>query len=153
MFTAVSKFILVPWLVVGTLVGQSDAAQQDGSDVEQTKSIPIYRVNVVSRTTKAVNYRHHSGSTKLDFRGTDLTPQGTGEAKVESRTGRIEIHADFDHLQPANGLILHVVAGCIMPFKSFCCPRSVLQTIVLCAPFTGAIEHGPMSRLAIPRGE
>ncbi|PYV62231.1 MAG: hypothetical protein DMG97_40900 [Acidobacteria bacterium] len=55
---------------------------------------------VVSRTTKAVNYRHHSGATSVDFRGTDLMPGASGHARIESRTGRIEIDANFDHLQP-----------------------------------------------------
>lgn len=82
--------------------------------MQQTKPIPVYRVNVVSRTTKTVNYRHHSGSTKLDFRGTDLMPQATGEAKVESRTGRIEVNADFDHLQPANTFAARVPDLCTL---------------------------------------
>src|SRR5438270_6744552 len=62
---------------------------------------PVYRVNVVSRSTKAVNYRHHSGKTDLDFIGTNLMPQARGLAKVESRTGRMEINADLDYLQPS----------------------------------------------------
>src|SRR5712691_6965883 len=65
---------------------------------------PVFRVKVLSRTTKAVNYRHHSGGTSLDFRGTDLMPEASGHAKVESRTGRIEINADFEHLRPSRNL-------------------------------------------------
>src|SRR5438105_4972058 len=73
--------------------------QQQTSPVEPMNPTPVYRVNVVSRSTKAVNYRHHSGKTDLDFIGTNLMPQARGLAKVESRTGRIEINADFDNLQ------------------------------------------------------
>src|SRR5207237_6313605 len=62
---------------------------------------PVYHVNLVSLSTKAVNYRHHSGKTELDFIGTNLMPQASGRATVESRTGRMEINADLDHLQPA----------------------------------------------------
>src|SRR5205823_12659050 len=62
---------------------------------------PVYRVNVVSRTTQAVDYRHHSGGTSIDFRGTDLMPEAGGHARVESRTGRIEIDTDLDHLRPS----------------------------------------------------
>jgi outer membrane protein OmpA-like peptidoglycan-associated protein len=58
-------------------------------------------VNVVGRTTKAVNYRHHSGSTTIDFRGTPLLPEARGEAKVESKQGYIEIEVEFDDLQGA----------------------------------------------------
>jgi outer membrane protein OmpA-like peptidoglycan-associated protein len=55
----------------------------------------------VSRTTKAVNYRHRSGSTKIDLRGTALLPEATGEAIVNSKQGRIEINTRMEHLAPA----------------------------------------------------
>jgi len=66
-------------------------------------SNPLYKitVNVVERTTKAINYRHHSGSTTIDFRGTALLPEARGEAKVESKQGYIEIEVEFDDLQGA----------------------------------------------------
>jgi len=65
-------------------------------------TMPIYRVTVTERTTKAVNYQHRSGSTKIDFRGTELLPRARGEARVESKQGHIDIEADFDGLQAAN---------------------------------------------------
>jgi outer membrane protein OmpA-like peptidoglycan-associated protein len=64
-------------------------------------AMPIYRVTVTARTTKAVNYQHRSGATKIDFRGTELLPRARGEAKVESKQGYIEIEVEFDDLQPA----------------------------------------------------
>ncbi len=62
---------------------------------------PIYRVTVTSRTTKAINYRHRGGATKINFKGTDLLPAARGEAKVESKQGYIEIEVEFDNLEPA----------------------------------------------------
>ena len=62
---------------------------------------PIYRVTVVGRTTKAVNYRHRGGATKIDFIGTTLLPNAHGEAKVESKQGYIEIEVEFRELQAA----------------------------------------------------
>ena len=59
---------------------------------------PTFRVNVVSRTIRAVSYRHRSGATKIDFQGTDLMPGATGEAKVESKRGALEIEAEFSGL-------------------------------------------------------
>src|SRR5208337_1224835 len=56
-------------------------------------------VNVVSRSVQAVNYRHRSGATKLDFAGTDLMPSANGEAKVNSKRGSIEIEAEFGNLE------------------------------------------------------
>jgi outer membrane protein OmpA-like peptidoglycan-associated protein len=66
-----------------------------------TGSTPIYRVTVVARTTKAINYNHRSGSTKIDFRGTALLPEARGEASVESKQGVIKIDARMEKLQPA----------------------------------------------------
>jgi outer membrane protein OmpA-like peptidoglycan-associated protein len=67
----------------------------------QDGAMPVYRVSVTSRTVKAVSYQHRSGSTKIDFRGTDLLPGARGEATVSSKQGRIEIEAEFDGLQSA----------------------------------------------------
>jgi outer membrane protein OmpA-like peptidoglycan-associated protein len=64
-------------------------------------STPIYRVTVVARTTKAINYNHRSGSTEIGFRGTELLPDARGEAKVESKQGVIKIDARMERLQPA----------------------------------------------------
>jgi len=64
-------------------------------------SVPIYRVTVVARTMKAINYNHRSGSTRIGFRGTALMPQARGEAKVESKRGVIKIDADMEKLDPA----------------------------------------------------
>ena len=55
-------------------------------------------MNVVSRTTRAVKYEHRSGATKIDFQGTDLMPGASGEAKVESKRGAMEIEAEFKGL-------------------------------------------------------
>ncbi len=69
--------------------------------IQPSNPMPVYRVTVVARTTKAINYRHRSGSTKIDFRGTALMPEARGEAQVESKQGVIKIDAKMDKLQPA----------------------------------------------------
>jgi outer membrane protein OmpA-like peptidoglycan-associated protein len=71
------------------------------TNAEKQESSPLYRVTVVARTTKAINYRHLSGPTKIDFRGTVLLPLGRGEAKVESKKGAVRIQAQFEKLEPA----------------------------------------------------
>jgi outer membrane protein OmpA-like peptidoglycan-associated protein len=69
--------------------------------VENVGPTPIYRVTVVARTTKAINYRHRSGSTRIGFRGTALMPEARGEAKVQSEQGVIKIDAEMEKLGPA----------------------------------------------------
>ena len=63
-----------------------------------TRTITTFHVTVVSRTVMAVNYRHRGGATKVDFAGTNLMPAATGEAKVESKKGYIEIEVEFAKL-------------------------------------------------------
>jgi hypothetical protein len=66
----------------------------------QEKSPYTIRVDVVGRTTKAINYLYRSGSTMIGFRGTSLQPYAYGEAKVESKKGYTEIEAEFDDMIP-----------------------------------------------------
>jgi outer membrane protein OmpA-like peptidoglycan-associated protein len=88
--------------VCGVLAAQSaQAPNPTSTPVNAGGSMPIYRVTVVARTMKAINYRHRSGATKIDFRGTALLPKAHGEAKVESKQGYIEIEVEFRELQPA----------------------------------------------------
>ncbi len=64
---------------------------------------PIFRIQVVSRTTPAVNYLHLGGSTKIDFAGTPLMPAGRGSATVESERGVIRVAAEFkDFVAPSS---------------------------------------------------
>jgi outer membrane protein OmpA-like peptidoglycan-associated protein len=78
-----------------------DATQQTQTTmaVEPMTPTPTFRVTVISRTARAVNYKHRGGATKLDFAGTELMPKASGEAKVESKQGYIEIEVEFDELQ------------------------------------------------------
>src|ERR1700674_4319251 len=55
----------------------------------------------VSRTTKAVNYRRAGGSAKINFQGTELMQQASGEAKVQNKGSRTEIEAKFSGLDGA----------------------------------------------------
>ncbi|MGD0579990.1 MAG: OmpA family protein [Bryobacteraceae bacterium] len=101
------KFISAFLTVCGLLAAQAPQApnpvQQSTANVNPmaTGSLPIYRVTVVARTTKAINYNHRSGSTEIDFRGTLLLPEARGEARVESKQGVIKINARMEKLQPA----------------------------------------------------
>ncbi len=58
-----------------------------------------YRVIVVSRSVQAVNYRHRSGASDVDFAGTALLPSADGKAKVRSKRGTMEVEAEFGNLQ------------------------------------------------------
>ena len=81
------------------LSGLSALAQ---TEPQKTGTVPIYRIVVVARTTQAINYRHRSGATKINFQGTSLLPEARGNAEVASKQGAIHIESEFQGLQPAS---------------------------------------------------
>jgi len=89
-------------LACGVLAAQTPQTQNENVVRMAAGQTPVYRITVTGRTAKAINYRHRSGATKIDFRGTDLLAGAKGEAKVESKQGYIEIEVEFDNLRPAN---------------------------------------------------
>jgi outer membrane protein OmpA-like peptidoglycan-associated protein len=74
-------------------------AQTNSQAVEPMATMPTFRVTVISRSVQAVNYKHRSGSSKLDFVGTSLMPSANGVAEVNSKRGSIAIEAEFGELQ------------------------------------------------------
>jgi outer membrane protein OmpA-like peptidoglycan-associated protein len=85
-------------ILAGMLSAQVTTQPANTPATTKTDSVPLFKVTVVSRTAKAVNYRHRGGATKVDFQGTALMPQADGEAKVESKSGYIEIEVEFDDM-------------------------------------------------------
>jgi flagellar motor protein MotB len=69
-----------------------------GQEPAKSGTAPIFQVNVTESTIAAVNYQYRQGPTKIDFRGTLLMPEAKGEATVESKRGRTEIDANFEHV-------------------------------------------------------
>ncbi len=89
-------------LAVGITLSLSAFAQTNSQTtlaVEPLSPTPTFRVTVISRSVQAVNYKHRSGASKVDFAGTDLMPSANGQAKVESKKGYIEIEVEFGNLQ------------------------------------------------------
>jgi outer membrane protein OmpA-like peptidoglycan-associated protein len=88
-------------LAAGITLSLSAFAQTNSQNltVEPMTTTPTFRVTVISRSVQAVNYEHRSGSSKLDFAGTDLMPSANGQAKVESKKGYTEIEVEFGNLQ------------------------------------------------------
>jgi outer membrane protein OmpA-like peptidoglycan-associated protein len=92
-----TKASWLPFLLTCALSAQAPS----NAPPPQSGEAPIFRVTVVERTTSAVSYRHHSGWTKVDLRGTPLAPQATGHADVNSRPGYIEVKTQMHHLESA----------------------------------------------------
>src|SRR5260370_29403411 len=87
-----SSLLVTPVLLLPLLADDSSP---------RVENAPIYRVTVIQRSFQAVNYGHRSLPTRLDFRGTVLSPKSHGNAVVEAKPGAVLIHAKFDELGPA----------------------------------------------------
>lgn len=74
--------------------------QLDATESRAENPTPLYHVNVVARTTKAVNYGHRAQPTKVDFAGTVLQPDAKGEARVDAERGVVDIRAKLKDLAP-----------------------------------------------------
>jgi outer membrane protein OmpA-like peptidoglycan-associated protein len=86
LFTAVALYAQAPSPVQTNTVQSIDG------------KVPIFRVEVTSKTIRAVNYHHRQGNTKINFRGTALMPDARGEAEVTPNDGATRISLKFDHL-------------------------------------------------------
>jgi outer membrane protein OmpA-like peptidoglycan-associated protein len=96
------KALLVSVLTFAPLFGQVPNPTQRDNPAEPDKQLPtpVFRVTVVSRTTPAINYHHRTGSTMVDFRGTELMPAARGQANVSSQMGSTKIETRLDHMSP-----------------------------------------------------
>jgi outer membrane protein OmpA-like peptidoglycan-associated protein len=84
----------VKTLSLAIVVCAAIASAQTSPSVQTTAS-------TVTRTTQAVHYRLQGGTTKIDFKGTDLLQRATGEAKVEGKKTNFQIEVKFQGLEDA----------------------------------------------------
>jgi outer membrane protein OmpA-like peptidoglycan-associated protein len=96
---SVMKKLLLAATIVLSFPALAQTNSQTTVSVEPMSTTPIFRVIVISRSVQAVNYEHRSGSSKVDFAGTDLMPSANGVAQVNSKRGSIEIDAEFGNLR------------------------------------------------------
>ena len=94
-----TKLFLVAGIIILSLSAWAQTNSQSNPALEPLSPMPVFHVTVISRSVQAVNYKHRSGASKLDFAGTDLMPAATGQAKVESKKGYTEIEVEFGNLQ------------------------------------------------------
>ena len=91
------------FFAMATVMAQTpNPVRQQTTPPDTNQPMPIFRVTVVSRTTKAVNYHHRTGTTQIDFRGTELLPTARGQAHVDSQMGSTKIDTTLDHMSAAN---------------------------------------------------
>jgi outer membrane protein OmpA-like peptidoglycan-associated protein len=97
------KAAICLFVAIGTLCAQApNPIRQQSATPDLSQPMPIFKVTVVSRTTKAVNYHHRTGTTHIDFRGTELMPMARGEASVQSQMGSTKVDTALNHMSPAS---------------------------------------------------
>ena len=92
--------VLVGVLSASALLGQELNPTQEPLAAESAGGVsqPLYHVDVVAHTTKALSYGHGSEPTKIDFAGTILQPDAKGEARIDVEKGVVQIDAKFKNL-------------------------------------------------------
>jgi len=104
MLTSIAAFAQQPTSdPAQTTVAPPPSQTDQQIQTEPMAETPVYHVNVVERVARAVDYRGR-GSTKVNMHGTALAPDVTGDAKVDSHTGRFAIDVSLHHLRPAREL-------------------------------------------------
>lgn len=85
-------------LVIGSALCLGAFAQANAQAMMEAAPAPAFQVVVTSRTVQAVNYRHRSGATQLGLAGTSLMSSASGDVKVRSKRGTLEVEAEFRNL-------------------------------------------------------
>lgn len=85
-------------LLAAVMYAQAPSPVQTGVVANPNGTEPIFRVDVTSKTVRAVNYHNREGMTHIDFRGTALMPEARGEASVDAKTGATRMSLKFDRL-------------------------------------------------------
>ncbi|HET9280447.1 MAG TPA: OmpA family protein [Candidatus Angelobacter sp.] len=84
--------------MAGTAALAQSSAQQPSAQQASVQQAASTQTTSVFRTTKAVNYRLRGDAIKIDFHGTELMQNASGEAKVTGKKSNVEIDAKFDGL-------------------------------------------------------
>jgi outer membrane protein OmpA-like peptidoglycan-associated protein len=92
------KSIGLMLIVAAALCAQAPNPVQSNVMPTADGTVPIFRVQVTSRSIRAVNYNHRKGVTKVNFVGTALMPDARGEAEITPNDGASRISLKFDHL-------------------------------------------------------
>jgi len=125
--TKFEKHSVVVLFVAFAALALTAASQQNAAVTgDQTSG---YHMRVVSRSTEAVDYRH-KGSTKVNLKGTDLSSEVDGEAKVEGKAGGVKIEASVEHLRPANSFGLAYLTYVLWAITPQGRPRNLGELIV-----------------------
>ena len=87
---------------IGSSLSLSAVAQSNPQapvNPASTSPAAVFTANMTSRTVEAINYQHRSGAIEVQLAGTDLMPSAGGKAKVRSKSGTMEVEAEFVNLK------------------------------------------------------
>jgi|SRR5579862_1580075 len=105
---------------------QNDQSSNTDQGANSTESNPL---QAIAASTKAVDYRQGSKS-EIEFKGTDLMPEVTGTAHVQTKSGATQIDAKLDHLNPANSLGLQYLTYVLWGISPEGVPSNLGELIV-----------------------
>lgn len=93
-------FILAVTLLL--VAGFTASVAQD----QQSQEPVVPQSALVTKSATAIGFEVGGGSTRMDLKGTELMPQGAGQAKVEikAKAGRTSVEAEVKGLKPPSTL-------------------------------------------------
>ncbi len=93
--------LLLTFLAAAAIVSAQTQTTSSPAQGASNSALTAAPAPTVSRTIKAMHYRLQGGSTHVDFHGTDLMQQASGEAKVEGKKTNFQIEAKFEGFEDA----------------------------------------------------
>ncbi len=99
----------------------TSAGNQDSSANNPLKSMV--------ESTKAIDYREGSKS-EVDLKGTNLMPEASGKAEVQTKSGASQIKVDLSHLNPANSFGLQYLTYVLWAISPEGVPSNLGELIV-----------------------
>jgi len=99
----------------------TSARNQDSSANNPLKSMV--------ESTKAIDYREGSKS-EVDLKGTNLMPEASGKAEVQTKSGASQIKVDLSHLNPANSFGLQYLTYVLWAISPEGVPSNLGELIV-----------------------
>src|SRR5665213_557550 len=97
----IALLVLGAGSVMASAAVQRQQQNQAPSPQNAQANAPVYQIRIVGNSVTAISYEHRNGATDIGFQGTPLLAQAKGQAKVESKQGRLAISAEFKDLVPA----------------------------------------------------
>ena len=107
----------------------NSASQDNQSSAENQNSPENNPLKSMMESAKAIDYREGSKS-DVNFKGTNLMPEASGKAEVETKSGASQVTVDLSHLNPPNSFGLQYLTYVLWAISPEGVPSNLGELIV-----------------------